>query len=54
MFSLYNLQHQIYLGCKMRPAIILVFALLLQGCGHKGPLTLPASAPPSSQQGGQP
>jgi len=54
MFSLYNPRHQIYLGYEMRPAIILFFALLLQGCGHKGPLTLPASATPSSQQGSQP
>jgi predicted small lipoprotein YifL len=26
----------------MRLVIILVFALLLEGCGHKGPLKLPA------------
>jgi predicted small lipoprotein YifL len=25
----------------MRLAIILFIALLVQGCGHKGPLTLP-------------
>ncbi len=35
----------------MRLAIILLFALLLQGCGHKGPLTLPApQAQPSSPE----
>jgi predicted small lipoprotein YifL len=27
----------------MRLAIILLFALLLQGCGQKGPLTLPSA-----------
>ena len=31
--------------------IIVVLASLLQGCGHKGPLTHPAPAAPSSQQG---
>jgi predicted small lipoprotein YifL len=31
--------------------IIAVLALLLQGCGHKGPLTLPAPDATNSQQG---
>jgi len=30
--------------------IIVVLVVLLQGCGHKGPLTPPAPAPSSSQQ----
>ncbi|MFZ5503248.1 MAG: lipoprotein [Pseudomonadota bacterium] len=34
----------------MRLVIILFFALLLQGCGHKVPLTLPASGAQSSLQ----
>jgi len=38
----------------MRPGItlgiIMALAALLQGCGHKGPLTLPAPGASSSQQ----
>jgi len=30
--------------------IIVVLASLLQGCGHKGPLVLPAPGTPASQQ----
>ncbi|HET7833397.1 MAG TPA: lipoprotein [Gallionella sp.] len=30
--------------------IIVALALLLQGCGHKGPLTLPPADTTSSQQ----
>jgi len=31
--------------------IIVVLAALLQGCGHKGPLTLPVPGTSLSQQG---
>lgn len=30
--------------------IMLPFALLLQGCGHKGPLVLPKAQPAQTQQ----
>jgi len=39
---------------KTSVGIILVFALLLQGCGRKGPLTLPdaqKAATPTTAQG---
>jgi len=32
-------------------SIIVVLAALLQGCGHKGPLALPAPGASFSQQG---
>jgi len=39
----------------MRTATIMfLIALLLQGCGHKGPLLLPPSSQPSTQPPGKP
>jgi len=34
-------------------AIMLLFALLLQGCGHKGPLVLPQAQPTTQQPNDQ-
>lgn len=33
--------------------IMLLFALLLQGCGHKGPLVLPQAQPVAQPSQGQ-
>ena len=33
--------------------IMLLFPLLLQGCGHKGPLVLPQGQPAAQQSKGQ-